>query len=235
MGRGHTTSGSEWLDESVFSLLPKHLKADLVVAAVVQEFSRRQLLTIEGSQRNYLWAIQSGFVLQTKQYGSGREATVAILGPRQIVGILGFWTADGFRLSSRALTGGSAIGVPVALARKLCEESSEFALLIGRQALARLDRAYDAIADAGHSRVEQRILAVLTSVGKDFGKRTACGMQLEVPLTRQDIADLAHTTVETAIRTLRSWEKAGYLATHERQISILDLGGLRSFVAPADG
>lgn len=234
MVRGHSTSVSDWLDESVFSQLPKQLKADLVGTAIAQEFSRRQYLTTEGSQRSFLWAIQRGFVLQTKRYGSGREATVAILGPSQIVGILGFWTADAFRLSTRALTRGSAIGVPVALAHRLCEESSEFALLLGRQALARLDRAYDAIADLGHSRVEQRMLAVLTSVGKDFGKQTDGGMQLDVPLTRQDIADLAHTTVETAIRTLRNWEKAGYLATRERQITILDLGGLRSFVAPAD-
>ena len=55
---------------------------------------------------------------------------------------------------------------------------------------------------------------------------------IPIRLTRQDLADAAGTTVETAIRLMRKWEKAGLLETRRDGIHIKDLDGLREV---ADG
>jgi CRP-like cAMP-binding protein len=54
------------------------------------------------------------------------------------------------------------------------------------------------------------------------GERLEGGaVRITVPLSRQDIADMAGTVLETAIRTLSKFQKQGYLETKSGQIILL--------------
>ena len=51
-------------------------------------------------------------------------------------------------------------------------------------------------------RVENRIAAVLMKLAEKAGEKDKNGTRLNMHLTRQDIAEMAGTTVETAIRVM---------------------------------
>lgn len=222
-----------WLGTGPFCSLPMEQKKLLRAHAQTLDFARKQVLYAEDAAREYMWVIQAGFIQQTRRFGAEDQITVAVLGPGQIAGLLGFWTDSTFLLSARGLTSGRAIGVPMQLAFQLCRESPKFADIISRQAFARLAQAYESITEAGYDRVEQRILAVLLSIGAQYGSLAKNELRLDIPLTRQDIANLAHTTVETTIRTLRAWEKRGWMTTNERRIRLQQLDALKASILPA--
>ena len=53
------------------------------------------------------------------------------------------------------------------------------------------------------------------------GRRTDDGVEIDMAVTRQEIADLTGTTLFTVSRTLSSWEVAGLVRTGRQWIVIL--------------
>jgi CRP/FNR family transcriptional regulator len=62
-------------------------------------------------------------------------------------------------------------------------------------------------------RVERRIAHILLKLAAKFGEETAEGWVIRTSLTREDIAELADTTVETAIRVMSRFNKGGLVKT----------------------
>ena len=71
-------------------------------------------------------------------------------------------------------------------------------------------------------RVEQRLARILLRLVKISGEHTDEGWLITLPLTRQDLADMAGTTVETAIRTLSRMRKESIVDTRHGRIIIRD-------------
>ena len=79
--------------------------------------------------------------------------------------------------------------------------------MIGR----RLRAAHDSVASLAVDPVEARLAAALLRLAKREGARGDKGVTLPFHLTRQSLADMTGTTVETAIRTLSRWIRDGVL------------------------
>jgi CRP-like cAMP-binding protein len=73
-------------------------------------------------------------------------------------------------------------------------------------------------------KVEQRIAHTLLRLAAQAGRRTARGLEIAFPLSRQDLAEMSGTTLHTVSRTLSGWEEQG----------IVDCGRRRVIVAKPD-
>ena len=62
-------------------------------------------------------------------------------------------------------------------------------------------------------RVERRIAHILLKLAAKFGEETVDGWLISTSLTREDIAELSDTTIETAIRTMSRFSKDGLVKT----------------------
>jgi len=78
--------------------------------------------------------------------------------------------------------------------------------------------------------VEERMAAVLFVLSESYGEPSPGGFQLSVPLTRQDMAELSGTTVESAIRVCSRWQKEGIIKSEGRMISVMDEVALAEFI-----
>jgi CRP/FNR family transcriptional regulator len=59
------------------------------------------------------------------------------------------------------------------------------------------------------------------SAGERLDSGPPGAVRITVPLTRQDIADMAGTVIETAIRAMSKFQKQGLLDTREGHIILL--------------
>jgi CRP-like cAMP-binding protein len=59
------------------------------------------------------------------------------------------------------------------------------------------------------------------------GARTDAGLSLPVHLTRQSLADMIGTTVETTIRIVRRWPKSGLIVEDDGRFVLRDVAALR--------
>lgn len=70
--------------------------------------------------------------------------------------------------------------------------------------------------------VEQRIACALLRMIGQSGRKVAGGIEINFPITRQNIADMTGTTLHTVSRLLSAWEKQGMVASTRCHIIVTD-------------
>jgi len=112
----------------------------------------------------------------------------------------------------------------IALAERHPAFIKEMALMIGR----RLRAAHDSVKSLAVDPVEARLAATLLRLAEREGTRGKEGEGVTLPfhLTRQSLADMTGTTVETTIRILSRWLRDGLLADDGGRLVLADRPGL---------
>jgi len=79
---------------------------------------------------------------------------------------------------------------------------------------------------------EERVAALLVGLASRAGVRDPEGLRLTIHLTRQDIADMAGLTIETAIRVMSRFKRDRLVSGTAKRLVIVDLPRLRKLASP---
>ena len=71
---------------------------------------------------------------------------------------------------------------------------------------ARLQETHTRVVEMSTQQVEQRIAHALLRLVKQSGRKVEHGVEIDFPISRQDIAQMTGTTLHTVSRTLSAWE-----------------------------
>src|SRR3972149_3008923 len=93
----------------------------------------------------------------------------------------------------------------------------------------RMKSSHDSLKNIALERVEARIAALLLKLAGKVGVETKEGLLIDMRLTKQDVADMGGTTVETSIRTFSKFKKQGLVTDTDGKIIIKDREGLAAF------
>lgn len=191
---------------------------------------RGEMVFAAGVMAETVCIVGIGFVKMTKASGAGQEMSVELLGPGQVFGLLVAIEGRAYPLSSIAVTNCWYLKVPTRVLLPLYQASGAFKDNVVRSLGPRLRKAHDMMQRLSSVRVEERLAAVLFTLGDCYGSREDGRLKISVPLTRQDVAEMAGTTVETTIRTFSRWQKVGILATDRQRLTILDERALEALM-----
>ena len=84
------------------------------------------------------------------------------------------------------------------------------------------------VRDLSTKRVETRIARTILRLARQSGKKVAEGVLIDLPLSRQDLAEMAGTTLYTVSRVISDWEKQEIVQSQRRRIVIRYPHGLVS-------
>jgi CRP/FNR family transcriptional regulator len=76
--------------------------------------------------------------------------------------------------------------------------------------------------------VEARLAAMLLRLAEREGAPGKAGVTVPFHLTRQSLADMTGTTVETTIRVVSRWMKDGLVADADGRLLLRDVAALRA-------
>ncbi len=151
----------------------------------------------------------------------GKDVTMAVFVPGDVIGLVVALTNDPYPGSVEALENGEVLLLPGALLWSLMNEYAGLAVRVLRMVAGRLQEAHNRIRELSVERVQQRIARCLLRLAQKVGVKDANGgIRLDLPLSRQDIAQLTGTTLETVSRTIAAWERDGILDAGREQITI---------------
>jgi CRP-like cAMP-binding protein len=68
-------------------------------------------------------------------------------------------------------------------------------------------------------------------LAKDAGRSTPNGIEIAIPLSRQDLAEMSGTTLHTVSRILSSWEADGLVDTGRRRVVVRKTQALEAVAA----
>jgi CRP-like cAMP-binding protein len=209
-------------DSPLFAALAPAERARLAKQLVRRTWARDDYVFFEGEPAEWLILVISGRVKMIKHSESGRETILATFGPGQIVGEVGVLAADAYPATAQALEPAVTAGLRREEYAALVQSHPELAWALIVELGRRLQRAHESIRSMAVEKVERRVARVLLRMANSAGERLADGtVRITVPLTRQDIADMAGTVIETAIRTLSKFQKQGLIRSEEGLIVLL--------------
>lgn len=82
----------------------------------------------------------------------------------------------------------------------------------------RLQDTQTRIIEMSHEQVEQRIAHTLLRLAKQAGRQSDEGVEIDFPISRQDIAEMTGTTLHTVSRVLSAWEQQGLVGGGRQRV-----------------
>ncbi len=161
-----------------------------------------------------------------------RDLILEILGPGEPVGAVAVFEQRPFPATAVALEPSGTISIPEREFFHLVEKRPEITRRLLAGLTMRLMALNRRLADTTGS-VEYRAARLFSTLAERVGQRRADGLFVPIHLSRQEIADLAGTTIETAIRIMSRWQKDGLVETEKDGFLIRQVDALRA-LAPAE-
>jgi CRP/FNR family transcriptional regulator len=212
----------------LFAALPAREIDALGRVAREDRYRARDYVFMEGDPAQWLCLVKSGRVKIVRHSRTGKDVVLELLGPGEMFGGVAVIERRPYPASAQAIEASTVVKIPaeavVALAERYPSLIREIALMIGR----RLRAAHDSVKALAVDPVEARLAATLLRLGERDGTRSQQGLTLPFHLTRQSLADMAGTTVETAIRVVSRWIKDGVVADHGGRLVLKNLDALRA-------
>lgn len=211
----------------VFAGLPAKAIESLAAAAREERCRARDYVFMEGDPALWFCLVKSGRVRIVRHSRTGKDVVLDLLGPGEVFGGVAVFENRPYPAAAQAIEASVVLKVPAEAILPLSERHPsvirELALTIGR----RLRAAHDSMKALAVDPVEARLAAMLLRLGEREGTRGKQGLTLPFHLTRQSLADMTGTTVETTIRIVSRWLKEGLLLDEGGRLVLKNVDALR--------
>jgi CRP/FNR family transcriptional regulator len=175
------------------------------------KFDANSVIFLEGDPADRLWVVQDGQVKIVKQAADGQENLLEVIMPGEMFGGAGILFPV-HPATAIAMTDVTTLNISRDEYLRLIHQFPDVALRIIAILGERL-RAAMRMRALSTERVDTRLAHILLKLADRIGIRSEAGIVINMPLSRQDLADMAGTTIETAIRIMSRFRKDGLAMT----------------------
>jgi CRP/FNR family transcriptional regulator len=211
----------------VFAGIPVRELTALAAGAHEESYRARDYVFMEGEPADWFCLVRSGRVKILRASRAGKEVVLELLGPGEPFGGVAVIERRPYPASAQATEASRVLKLArepiIALTERHPAVIREMALMIGR----RLRAAHDSVRSMAADPVEARLAAALLRLAERDGERGPRGVTLPYHLTRQSLADMTGTTVETTIRIVSRWQKDRLVRDTGGRLVLADLEALR--------
>jgi CRP/FNR family transcriptional regulator, nitrogen oxide reductase regulator len=194
----------------------------LLAIAHPRSVRRGETVITQGERPDAFFVVRAGRLKMCRGTASGRNLILALAGPGGRVGVSGALSGEVATSSWEAVSDGELLEV---------RRQDFYALLARRPDLIpalvpwltrNLVECRNCIVETSCSRVENRFAALFLALAETTGRVADGALRIAQPLSRQELADLTGTTLETAIRVMSRWSREGVVATRPDGFLLLD-------------
>ncbi len=213
---------------TIFRRLSTEDRRRLAAVADVRVFDKGALLFSEGDASEQLYTVVSGRVKVFKTTARGTDVILDIFGPGDPVGAAAVYESRAYPASAAALEPTTCLLIARQAFFSLLETHPTMVrgLLIGLT--HRLVELTNRLTELSGSRVEARLARFLLKLADDMGERRPDGTFIPMALSRQELADMIGTTIETSIRIMSRWGKENVVRTDKDGFVVIDRSALEA-------
>jgi len=213
---------------TIFRRLSTDDRQRLAAVAHTREFEKGAPLFGEGDPSEALYTVVTGRVKVFKTTARGTDVILEIFGPGEAVGAVAVYESRAYPASAVAIEPTTCLLIPRQAFFSLLETHPMMVrgLLVGLT--HRLMELTSRLTQLSGGRVEARLARFLLKLANDIGQRRPDGVFIPLALSRQEIADMIGTTIETSIRIMSRWGKEDVVRTEKDGFLVVDRSALES-------
>jgi CRP-like cAMP-binding protein len=211
---------------AIFRGLSQDEFALVVEVARLKELEQGAYFFMEEDPAKIAYVLVDGKVKLTQVTTDGQQVILGYLTPGRIFGIIAILKGVAYPVSAEAVGTCRALAWPRETMNQQMEKTPRLALNALRIMAGQIREFQNRVRELSTQRVEQRIARAVLRLTRQSGRKTAEGVLIDLPLSRQDLAEMTGTTLYTVSRVLKEWEKNGLVQSKRQQVIILSPHGL---------
>lgn len=216
------------IDPSVIAGLP-----------LFQEFSREQLTDIlrNATSRRYpkntsvfeqdgkahsFFLLLHGRLQVVKLTPDGQQVVMRYINPGDLFGVAMAIGRDTYPATANAVVDSVALNWPSSIWPDLVGRYPGLGLRTLQTVGSRLQDTQARVVEMSTEEVGRRVAHALLRLAKQSGRKVEQGIEIDFPISRQDIAEMTGTTLHTVSRILSAWEGDGLVEGGRQRIILKD-------------
>ncbi|HKK58909.1 MAG TPA: Crp/Fnr family transcriptional regulator [Salinivirga sp.] len=190
-----------------------------------QAYKRGDFIFHEGNHATGFYCVNEGIIKLYKTGPEGREQIITFARQGDIIGYRSVLSKETFCTTAKVITDAFVCFIPATRLFKLVETNTDFSLKLIQQACKELGDANKYITDIAQKTVKERLAEVLLNLLEQFGRNE--DDYLNIPLTREELANLVGTATESVIRMLSQFKSQGLIELKGRKIKVIKTNELK--------
>jgi CRP-like cAMP-binding protein len=224
---------AENLDEvlrqtTIFRRLSPGDRRRLTSVASLRTYDKGAVVFSEGDPADQLYTVATGRVKVYKTTARGTDVILELFGPGDPVGAVAVYESRPYPATAAALEATTCLVIPRQAFFELLEAHPTLVRGLLTGLTHRLVELTNRVAELSGGRVEARLARFFLKLADDIGQPRPDGTFVPLALSRQEIADMIGTTIETSIRIMSRWGKESLVRTEKDGFLVVDRPALEA-------
>lgn len=195
---------------------------EILAGARSVRYPKKSTVFEQEQEADSFFVLLHGRLRVVKLTPAGRQVTVRYVVPGEIFGIAMALGRSTYPATATAITDSFALLWASAAWPGLVTKFPSLALATLQAVGARLQDAHTRIVEMSTEEAARRVAHALLRLANQAGRRERESIQIDFPVSCQDVAEMTGTTLYTVSRILSAWEDQGLIGGGRQKIVILD-------------
>ena len=238
MTSNETTRTLPRLDESLlthmppFSRLSREQIRQILDLATSRRYPEGNSVFVEGAEADRFFMLLDGYIRVVRITETGEQIIALHIPPGQLFGIAKALGRTTYPATAITASESIVLSWPMTLWDSFIGYDG-FATETYKTVGTRLGEMNNRIVEMATQQVEQRVANALLRLVNQTGRKVEDGIEVDFPITRQDLSELTATTLHTVSRLLSQWEKDGLVKSRRKRIVVSNPHALVLLSQPA--
>jgi CRP/FNR family transcriptional regulator, nitrogen oxide reductase regulator len=216
------------VDRSLVSTLPlfASLSAseqdELLREARAVRYPKESTVFSQGADADRFFLLLHGHLRVEKTSPQGQQTVVRYVSAGELFGVAQAMNLKFYPATAVAAVDSIALSWPSASWARLIGRFPNLASTALQTVGSRLQDVQTRVMELSGEQAEQRIAHALLRLSKQAGRKIQDGIEIDFPISRQDVAEMTGTTLHTVSRILSAWESQGLVAGGRQRIVLRD-------------
>ncbi|NDY71847.1 Crp/Fnr family transcriptional regulator [Desulfobacter hydrogenophilus] len=217
-------------DPHFFKTLLSHNYRDVLKYGINKRISPKGYLFHEGEPATRCYLVVEGCLKLSKLNVRGREVILRYISSGEMTATPIVLKGGVYPVTAQAIKETEVISWDrngfFEIVQKCPEMSLDLITLLFERLEALQQRYMELCSEQAPLRIAKFMISLMTNTGRKKGN----GVYIDIPLSRQNIADHIGASMFTVSRILSDWEKSGWLKSSRQSVTITDPKALEAFV-----
>jgi CRP/FNR family transcriptional regulator len=214
---------------SIFSQLKEEFLQKIDSISIMRSYTKGRIIFMEGEPGEAFYYIKSGLVKISKVSSDGREHILHILNEGHVFAEVTLFNNTFYPATAEVLEEAQIGMIKNNDLEKLIIETPEISLELIKYLNNRLVEAQNKVRNLALYDTFGRTAQALVKLAEDYGRRTDLGIELDLNISRQELANIVGTTRETVIRVLAAFKKEKSIELDKSNIIIKDIDKVKQW------
>ena len=185
-------------------------------------FAKGAAIFHQGGKADRFFLLLHGHLRVEKTTPQGQQSVVRYISAGELFGVAQAMNLTHYPATAVAAVDSIALAWPSSSWPRLIADHPSLASNALQTVGSRLQDTQERVMEISTEQVEQRVAHALLRLAKQAGRQVDAGVEIDFPISRQDIAEMTGTTLHTVSRILSAWELDGVVAGGRQRIVLRD-------------